>query len=82
MVLFIMIVIIRKMLIYSKWVILTCSGFGNDFENDSLLKEFVPHLMNFITKNCQIKGIGMKMQGKLMFNYLIWIKYKYFLLLL
>ncbi len=72
----------KNVKIYSKCVILTCGGFGHDFESDSLLKEFVPHLMNFITKNCQIKGIGMKMQGKLMFNYLIWIKYKYFLLLL
>ena len=51
----------KNVKIYSKCVILTCGGFGHDFESDSLLKEFVPHIMIFTTTNCpQINGIGIK----------------------
>jgi FAD-dependent fumarate reductase len=51
----------KNVKIYSKWVILTCNGFSHDFESDSLLKEFVPHIMIFTTTNCpQINGIGIK----------------------
>ena len=56
----------KNVKIYSKWVILTCNGFSHDFESDSLLKEFVPHLMNFPTTNGpQSKGIGMKIARKI-----------------
>ncbi len=56
----------KNVKIYSKCVILTCGGFGHDFESDSLLKEFVPHLMNFPTTNGpQSKGIGMKIARKI-----------------
>ena len=56
----------KNVKVYSKCVILTCGGFGHDFESDSLLKEFVPHLMNFPTTNGpQSKGIGMKIARKI-----------------
>ena len=56
----------KNISLYSKTVILTCGGFGHDFTEDSLLKEFTPHLMNFPTTNGpQSKGIGMKIARKI-----------------
>ena len=53
--------------IKSKTVILTCGGFGHDFESkDSLLKEFAPKLLNFSTTNgIQTTGSGIKIVRKI-----------------
>ena len=52
----------KEKILKSKAVILTCGGFGHDFDsNDSLLKEFVPNIMKFPTTNGpQTTGGGVK----------------------
>lgn len=52
--------------IESKSIIMTSGGFGHDFSSDSLLKEFVPNLLNYPTTNGpQAEGKGLKMVRKL-----------------
>ena len=57
----------KEKIIKSKTVILTCGGFGHDFESkDSLLKEFAPNLLKFPTTNgFQTNGSGMKIVRKI-----------------
>ena len=57
----------KEKIIKSKTVILTCGGFGHDFESkDSLLKEFAPNLLNFPTTNgIQTTGSGIKIVRKI-----------------
>ena len=57
----------KEKIINSKTVILTCGGFGHDFESkDSLLKEFAPNLLNFPTTNgIQTTGSGIKIVRKI-----------------
>ena len=52
----------KEKILKSKTVILTCGGFGHDFDSkDSLLKEYVPNIMKFPTTNGpQTRGDGMK----------------------
>lgn len=46
----------------AKAVILATGGFAHDFNDQSLLKEFTPHLINFPTTNGpEAEGLGMKM---------------------
>ena len=61
-----------KGVLYSKTIILATGGYAHDFINDgdndsdSLLKQYVPHLMNFPTTNGpQAKGHGVKMARKI-----------------
>lgn len=51
----------------TKGLILACGGYGHDFDSeDSLLKEFVPHIMKFPTTNGgQTQGIGVKIARKI-----------------
>lgn len=47
-------------------IILTSGGYGHDFANDSLIKEFAPELMNFPTTNGpQAQGKGVKIARKI-----------------
>ena len=57
----------KEKILKSKTVILTCGGFGHDFESkDSLLKEFAPKLLNFPTTNgIQTTGSGIKIIRKI-----------------
>jgi flavocytochrome c len=52
----------KEKILKSKTVILTCGGFGHDFDSqDSLLKEYVPNIMKFPTTNGpQTTGMGVK----------------------
>ena len=52
--------------IYCDAIILTSGGYGHDFGDDGLLKEFVPEYMNFPTTNGeQTVGSGVKLGRKI-----------------
>ena len=52
--------------IYSDAIILTTGGYGHDFADDGLLKEFVPEYMNYPTTNGdQTVGSGIKLGRKI-----------------
>ena len=52
--------------IYSDAIILTTGGYGHDFTDDGLLKEFVPEYMNYPTTNGdQTVGSGIKLGRKI-----------------
>ena len=52
--------------IYSDAIILTTGGYGHDFADDGLLKDFVPEYMNYPTTNGdQTVGSGIKLGRKI-----------------
>ena len=57
----------KEKILKSKTVILTCGGFGHDFDSkDSLLKEYVPNIMKFPTTNGpQTTGWGVKIARRI-----------------
>ena len=53
---------IKENIIYCDAIILSSGGFGHDFGEKGLLKEFVPNIMNFPSTNGpQSKGLGIKL---------------------
>ena len=53
---------INENIIYCKAIILTSGGYGHDFGENGLLKEFVPQYMNYPTTNGELTlGSGIKL---------------------